>query len=376
MLRGTFGAALVAVILSIAAPAFGCGALVSGDGQAELDRFQALLAHDGQTEQLVVSISYDTYEDDGGDTYDKDARGKSGSFAWLMPFPTAPEVSEGERAGLDAAFALTEAPDKRDHVPSIIPFVCGCGADEDETAIGVEELGRSVVENLEFVTLGGTDADEIAGWMDENGFTFHDRQAPVLQSYLDRDWVVVAARVLPGEAEAQGRLVPVRFEFDTPEPVYPLAIAGSDHEEEELRMSILTVTPYRPAAEGVTAEATQPDDDGYYPEPEGMEMRYSAPLDAEDAERISASADVEEGQWLTRFEGSLDAQTLDEDLTLARAQTQDVFGYEYLLDGWRTDRYLAYGGQVLVALLILAPFVIFFGGIYLILRFIVRRIRT
>jgi len=48
---------------------------------------------------------------------------------------------------------------------------------------------------VEFVTLRASGTDALSAWMAANGFAYHDQQSQALGSYLQRGWVVVAARL-------------------------------------------------------------------------------------------------------------------------------------------------------------------------------------
>jgi hypothetical protein len=346
-------AAVFVAAFSVLTPsaALACGVLLSGDGRAELREFQALLSFDGQMQHLLVAIGYE--DPDPGE-----------GLAWVMPFPSAPEVGYGSDAGLEAAFEITAPPLRSEHVPSVIPLLCACGSSEDTTAgSGVSLLDRTQVGDLELSTLQATDVDDVAEWMDDNGYEFHDRQSASIQSYLDRDWVLVAARVAPGVEASSASLTPVLFSFATDEASYPLAMASSDHAEEPLRMSLLTVTPERPEVEGYDTATVEPDDEGYFPQPEGLELRYSAELSAGEAEDVSDSVPADRGQWLSRFEASLDPASLSGDLILAAADSQQPLQYDEWIRGYRDDVWIARGGQVLLTFVLVTPLVLLVAGL-------------
>jgi hypothetical protein len=281
--------------------------MVSDEGQAELTGFEALLRWDGSTEEIQVSVAYTSADPE---------------FAWLMPLPSAPEVQEGDSALIDEAFAITEPPEPEtgdDEGAGAPPAVGG--------APGVDVIGRDTVGGLRFVTLGGQGAAEVSRWMKKHGFGFHDRQEPVLQDYLDREWVVVAARVAPGQ-KLTAALVPVWFTFPSDEPVYPLAMAGAGHQGLDLRTTLFVLTPFRPASTTYRERVVAPSpEDGFGPPGGRLELRYSAPL-GDQAERMAATPDT----WLTRYEAEFPVQTLREDLILAPASTQTPIDYSDLGD--------------------------------------------
>ena len=301
-------AALALALLLSPQAALACGGMVSESGGAELVGFEALLRWDGDREELVVSVGYTS-----GDP----------EFAWLMPLPSPPKVSEAKGDLIAKAFQITEPPQleeerSEDDTATAPPMVGG--------APGVEVIGRETVGGLRFVTLGGGSAAEVTRWMRKHRFAFHDRQQPVLQDYLDRGWVVVAARGLQGDPGAAS-LVPVQFRFRTDEPVYPLALAGTGHEEQELDVSLFVLSPFRPTATTFEERIVRPNDTGDFPAPGNqLELRYSAPLGEGRADRMQATV----GTWLTRYEATLLTTDLTADLVLARSPDQSAIDYSNL----------------------------------------------
>ena len=288
--------------------ALACGGMVSESGGAELTGFEALLRWEDGTEELLVSVGFASPDP---------------TFGWLMPLPSAPEIEEADLALIEEAFEITEPPRTQDDSDGE-----GAGAPMVGGAPGVDVIGRDTVGGLRFVTLGGERAGEVARWMRKHHFGFHDRQEPVLQDYLDRRWVVVAARVAPGET-LTASLSPISFTFPSPEPTYPLAMAGSGHLGLDLGMSLFVLTPFRPASTTYPERIVRPDPgDGFAPPGRQLELRYSAPL-GDQAERMEATPDT----WLTRYEMNARAEELTEDLVLTRATEQSAVDYANLLDG-------------------------------------------
>lgn len=287
--------------------ALACGGMVSPGGRAEMLGFQALLRWEGGTEELEVSIGYQT-------------RGEK-KLAWMMPLPSAPKVDEAEGDLVSEAFEITEPPVEVDDSGDE-----GAGAPPVTGALGVDIIAKETVSGLRFVTLGGRSAGEVRRWMTRHGFAFHDRQEPVLQSYLDRGWVVVAAKFTSASI---GQIVPIRFRFATPDPVYPLAITGAGHEEEDVDLALFVLTPFRPASTTYQERIVRPDPQFGFGSPgKRLELRYSAPL-RRDADRMGATPET----WLTRYEGNLRVEELTQDLVLSRASDQSVIDYADIEDG-------------------------------------------
>jgi hypothetical protein len=307
-------AAVVASFLLTPIHAGACGGIVSPDGKAELNRFVALLSHDGSFEDMTVTVGY---------------TGSGGGFAWMMPFPTKPEISRGDGTGIATASQITTPP-----TPSDYSLMHGSGAGAPGY---VEELGRTIVENLELVTLSATSGQDVASWMIGNGFSFHDSQQSVIQSYLDRRWVFVAARVLPG-APSKAHLALLRFRFQTDVPLYPLAIAGSSHTT-SLLMTVYVVTPSRPEADGMPQIVVRPNDSGEFAAPlNRLELRYSAPLTRlYDRDSIGRSVSIPPTPWLTRFDANWLSTSLTTDLVLRKSPDQSAVDFTQLAQRFQSE---------------------------------------
>jgi hypothetical protein len=319
-----------------------------------MDASRAFLSFDGKVEHLVVRIDYLGV-------------GENDEFAWLMPFPESPEVKAAEQDGqiLTDAFEATDPPLRSEEVPGVIPLVCACGAGGAENGAGAL-LDSQIVGNLEFATLGGS-LDEVSAYLDDNGFIFHDRQKPLLADYLQKGWVIVAARAVPG-AKTSGSLEAVTFSFETDLPEYPLALAGADHGGQPVRLSLVTFTPWKPSTDEFDMKVVRPNDDGEFQDPEGVELRYAAKHPGFAASDVSMEGDA----WLSRIEVGVDPVSLDGDLFLRPADDQGQVDYSFLDDKYRVARYAAYGGQVLFTFLLLTPIVLFFAGLVVLLAGISR----
>jgi Uncharacterized protein conserved in bacteria (DUF2330) len=306
------------VATALAAPgtaALACGGMVSADGTADMQGMSALLSYDGAREDLAVVVSY---------------AAPSGPFAWLMPLPAVPQISQTSVQGLIDGFRITTPPLESDYKP----YLGGAGAAAPSS--GILELGRTTIGNLEFVTLGATDAGEVATWMQAHHFGFHDTQRESIQGYLTRHWVLVAARTTAA-APASGAIA-VRFTFTTPDPVYPLAIAGASHQG-TLPMHLLVVTPYRPASVTYPETTVRPASNGEEPSPQSrLELRYASPLTASEREQVGQTVAVPAGSWLTRYDAEWLVTDLRMDLVLKRADEQSQVNFDELYARFQDER--------------------------------------
>lgn len=73
-------------------------------------------------------------------------------------------------------------------------------------------------------------AEEILGWLKENGFGFDDSDVQAFENYIQRDWYFVVAKVDPDrqteehKVAANGMVAPLILKFPTDKAIYPLAL--------------------------------------------------------------------------------------------------------------------------------------------------------
>src|SRR5688572_28706956 len=95
-MRARRAVVVLALLILPAGPVLACGAMVSPAGRAEILGLQALLRWEGGTEELDVSIGYQT-------------RGEE-KLAWMMPLPSPPKITEADGDLVSQAFDITEPP--------------------------------------------------------------------------------------------------------------------------------------------------------------------------------------------------------------------------------------------------------------------------
>lgn len=277
--------------------------------------------------------------------------GEPTDFAWIVPVPSLPQVTESEPALFGELAALTAPPaHERDEFwqctrQDMQPLA---GGDQDNG--GVEVVDERVVGIYRTTIIGAADAaalfDSLTAW----GYLHAgNREAvtPVLQDYVDDGWYFVAmavdsaavanagwpygkaAAVAPGAPYwYYPALQPVTFTFTSPTCVYPLRISRLSTQLEN------TVSLY------VAAE--------HRLEFPGCRTSYANRLTAAEraalAERYPrAAAAVGDRRFLTRLYRGYAADEMDDDLVLTPAAADTEYlpvRYSGLPFGW-----LAFGGS-------------------------------
>jgi hypothetical protein len=159
--------------------------------------------------------------------------GEAEDFAWIIPVTAAPEVFVGSQALFDSMLAAT--------VPTFAinsQFIgdCGgsfgCGMDaaaEDsggfvgqESSKEVEILDRGFAGAFEYVTLTGDTVQEIVDWLDANGYAQDPDAPPILEEYLQDDFVFVAVKLKSGADVDE--IHPLAIRYPGIEPCIPLEL--------------------------------------------------------------------------------------------------------------------------------------------------------
>jgi hypothetical protein len=212
---------LGSVTTSITTPAWacGCGAYIPDHKGASVVDERALIAWDGSREDILMALR---------------VTGDSDSAAWVMPVPSAAQVSLGEAEAFTELGRLT-AP-RIEYRDSWWPTFSWLTTDEpSEGALagaspgGANVLGRQRIGPFDVTRLAAQDPAELAKWLTDNGFPHPDGLDANLAPYVAARWEIVAVKLAPA-AQGQsltGDLQPLRLSFASGEAVYPMRLSRS-----------------------------------------------------------------------------------------------------------------------------------------------------
>jgi hypothetical protein len=165
--------------------------------------------------------------------------GEAEEFAWIIPVTAVPEVLVGSQALFDNLLQAT--------VPTFVQqsttvgdcnsgFGIGCGGietsdlsqagdeggnDGDDTG-GPDILDRGFAGAFEYVTLTGDTVDEVVTWLEMAGYAQDDDAPPILEEYLQEDFVFVAVKLRSG-AEVE-EIHPLAIRYAGVEPCIPIRL--------------------------------------------------------------------------------------------------------------------------------------------------------
>lgn len=210
--------ALVGAGIAQPAAACACGAPTPPDGvRVTVGQEQALVSYVGGLERIDLVLDMLA---DGAET------------GLVMPTPTPATVTLGDPALFEALDRQTE--------PEVVVRQDWWGAMGDGGAGGAPPTVLSEVDlgPVQAVTLAASDADGLRAWLDENGYGIAPGVQALLGDYVDRGWSFAALK-LTGEQTLEGQLDPVRFEFPTDAPVYPLLLSQASADPQSVRLYLV-----------------------------------------------------------------------------------------------------------------------------------------
>ncbi len=172
--------------------------------------------------------------------------GDAERFAWIIPVQSVPEVLVGNQALFDNLLAATvpifnittnfqSCPDSpsvgfcafADDAGGINSFAdggdeVGEGLTGGGDSGGPEILDRGFAGAFEYVVLTGDTVQEIVDWLDMAGYAQDADAPPILQEYLDDDFVFVAVKLRAGAGVDE--IHPLAIRYPGVEPCIPIKL--------------------------------------------------------------------------------------------------------------------------------------------------------
>src|SRR5690242_13201500 len=160
-------------------------------------------------------------------------RGRSSAAAWIMPVPSAAEVTLGEAGIFDELTRLT-APriEYRDSWWPTFDWLHGFGKADGLVSAArpghhVDVLSNQRIGPFDVTRLAADDSAALSTWLASRGFARPPGLDHNLAPYLADGWEVVAIRLVPDArgAALTGALQPLRLSFDSDRAVYPMRLS-------------------------------------------------------------------------------------------------------------------------------------------------------
>jgi hypothetical protein len=221
------------LVSSVAAPAWacGCGAYIPDRAGASVVDEQALVAWDGKTQDILMSFN---------------VAGSSDKAAWVMPVPSAAQVSLGDTEVFEDLGRVT-APrvEYRDSWLPTFTWLLPGAASPTETAGApggaVDVLARQRIGPFDVTRLAANDPAALTTWLADKGFPRPDGLDANLAPYVADHWEIVAIQLAPAQPgeSLTGDLQPLRLSFTADEVVYPMRLSRSAKTPQNVDLYVL-----------------------------------------------------------------------------------------------------------------------------------------
>lgn len=291
LLLATFVALGLVVVPVAPAAACACGAAAPPAGsEVSVGQEHAIISWKDGVQQLDVLLGVLSADTETG---------------LVFPTPSPATVSLGDLGDFEALDRVTTP--RRVEEPDWWTFR-GMG-DGATAGAPPEVLDRVQLGPIEAVTLAASDTAGLETWLADNSYDLSPEVTPLLRGYVERGWFFVALK-LTGDAPLDGDLDPLRFRFESDEPVYPLELSRAATSPQTVRLYVFDDHRQRVSfvAEG---------------EPDSSFTSWAAPVTGTEVERF--------GAYLTVFElyFSDPSSQIEGDLEFSDALSDETTGTEY-----------------------------------------------
>ena len=214
-------------VVMLAAPAWGCAALIGARGSLQLGRTSTLAAYVDGKEHYITSFEFS---------------GGGGEFGSIVPLPGIPE--KVEKGG---AWTLQRL--ERETQPQVVALSA-----ESEQAGGrssAEVIQEVRIDALDITILRGG-GSQVGTWAKEHGFLLPPDAPEILDFYASRSPIFMAAVFDANAAEERGQQfgdgTPIHLTIPTDNPWVPLRILTLGKPREEfVNAAVYLLTERRPA---------------------------------------------------------------------------------------------------------------------------------
>lgn len=301
------------VVLVTASLAFSGLALADGMFIAPRGSFiyepaqQAIIQYDQDTntEQLTILPHY---------------YGNASDFAWVVPVPSAVEVSLADSQIFQDLDTMTRA------VYQSREREWNCGRSQDIYAAGegpldnqIEVISSELVGYYETIVVNSTSASVLVDSLTNWGFLHAENSQAVnaaIGHYVEAGWNFVAMRIDSSAVDASdyllyhfGGLAPVKFTFVSDEIIYPMRISAVSADQYSL-VNVYLITDHRMTVSGAET---------YYAN------KFTSGEIAEISHLASLDGLFEPGDFLTKLHRRYTPEQMVDDVVFTRASNDNEF---------------------------------------------------
>ncbi len=199
---------LFLLFISFTAPIFADGCFFGYKDIEEPSQVGVILKDRG-TEDLILFVN---------------AQGDVNDFAWVVPVPSYPTLSEGDPdLFFDLSYLTT-------YTPSPPIFSCGTG----DIVYAPGNSGVHIWESADIgvyktTILSADNPSALINWLNENGYKFPEDAQDAVDYYINKRYFFIAMKVKKENEEISQYYMginPIRIHFSADKPIYPLKISS------------------------------------------------------------------------------------------------------------------------------------------------------
>lgn len=214
---------VAAVAMGLPSVAWACGGFFC-DAQTPVDQSSEdilfTVDEDASVVRAIVRIQYE---------------GPPAAFSWILPMPSAPEVSVGTDAVFEAIRSVSDVSFNTTFVEHNCNFddrnfgggVATSAPQAEEGAFdagGVDIVEVGQAGPYDFVVLTADDAQTLVDWLEDKDYQVPTGSTTLMDHYIAQDMVFIAVKL---QATAStGDISPIVLELDETEPCVPLVLTS------------------------------------------------------------------------------------------------------------------------------------------------------
>ena len=204
--------AAIFAVLASAQPAWACGGFFCINTPVDQNAERIIFTQNGDgTVSAYVQIEY---------------TGSAPDFSWILPLPDAIDA-EAIQVPEDAMAAFRELEAATDPV-FIPPPIPECVPPPVERIVAVESqvqvFASGEVGPYGFDVVGSDDPDALITWLRENSYRVTEAMEPLIDVYVEEQFVFLAMRLRPGQGVQD--VEPVKVTYPSSSPMIPLRLTA------------------------------------------------------------------------------------------------------------------------------------------------------
>jgi len=166
-------------------------------------------------------------------------RGDAQEFAWVIPVPAQPTLSDADEQIFFDLHELTKPETKN----SFWSFD-GCYGEEESLLEdeGVTIVSMETVGIYETTTLSATNPRALANWLNEHGYYMPPHAEDIVSSYVEEGWYFIAMKIQQSPNQRirnEGGIQPISLSFSSDKIVYPMKITAVSTSYTQLLLYVL-----------------------------------------------------------------------------------------------------------------------------------------